>query len=361
MKTLKIACVGDIMCGESFYALGQGVATSLDRYGRDFLPNEIVDVLSGHDLVLCNIESVLSDIERKENSLRSLHMRGRPQAAEYLAQWGITVANLANNHILEQGNECAIDTVRQLHTAGVKTVGAGENGCFQSGIRGVDVKLGDKLVTVIGACFHTGKYAFSSKLNEVLESIRAGASKESLVIVSVHWGDELMNRPSIWQREIAREFLSAGASLIIGHHPHVVQGIEIFNGGLVAYSLGNFIFDSFIEDTKWSIILSVTISGRHSIKWQCVPIKRDKEHRPELVTSENKDRLECEIKRRCDLLELKMSDHCYHKRYQSDFASRDVSARRKLYFELLKRSLHFKLIYWPQILWRPIQRRIGMW
>ncbi len=226
MSDFKIACIGDVMCGDSFYALGHGVASSLDKYGKDFLPNNIVDVLRGHDMVLCNVECVLSDVGRKENSLRRLHMRGRPQVAEYLAQWGITVAHVANNHIMEQGVEAAVDTVRQLQSAGIETVGAGTNGCFQSGIGTVALTLGDQLVTIVGACFHNGKYAFSSKLNEVLALIRAEAGKENLVIVSVHWGDELIDRPSMWQRQVAREFISAGASLIMGHHPHVVQGVD---------------------------------------------------------------------------------------------------------------------------------------
>jgi len=168
MSKLKIACIGDVMCGDSFYALGHGVASALDRYGESFLSGEIVDILRGHDLVLCNVECVLSDVGRKENSLRRLHMRGCPQAVEYLAQWGITVAHVANNHILEQGVEAAVDTVGQLRSVGIKTVGAGTNGCFQSGIGTVALTLGDQLVTIVGACFHNGKYAFSSKLNEVL-------------------------------------------------------------------------------------------------------------------------------------------------------------------------------------------------
>lgn len=362
MSKLKIACVGDIMCGDSFYALGQGVASALDKYGKDFLSDNIVNIFRGHDLVLCNVECVLSDIGRKENSLRSLHMRGRPQAAEYLAQWGIKVAHVANNHILEQGVEAAVDTIRQLQSAGIKTVGAGENGRFQSGIGVVDVTLGDQLVTVIGACFHTGKYAFSSKLNEVLESIRAEASKENLVIVSVHWGDELIDRPSIWQRQVTREFISAGASLIIGHHPHVIQGVDDSNSALTAYSLGNFIFDGYLEATGWSVILSITMSEKKVVKWEAIPVLKSEDHRPALARGEKKDELQKEIIRRCNLSRQDIiNTEKYGKEYISELRSLEAKSRHRLWWHIAKRFACYRAIYWPQFLFRPIQRRTGLW
>ena len=362
MSEFKIACVGDVMCGDSFYALGQGVASALDRHGEDFLPDEIVDILRGHDLVLCNVECILSDIGRKENSLRSLHMRGRPEAARYLAQWGIKIAHVANNHVLEHGVEAAVDTIRQLQSVGIETVGAGENGRFQSGIGVVDVILGDQLVTVIGACFHTGKYAFSSKLNEVLESIRVGASKESLVIVSVHWGDELIDRPSMWQRQVAREFISAGASLIMGHHPHVIQGVDSSDSALTAYSLGNFIFDGYLESTGWSVILSITISEKKVSKWEAIPILKDEDHRPALARGERKNELQKEVQRRCNLSRQEIVDtEKYEKEYISELRTLEAKSRHRLWWYIAKRFVSYRTIYWPQFLARPIQRRIGLW
>jgi poly-gamma-glutamate synthesis protein (capsule biosynthesis protein) len=358
---LKIACIGDVMCGDSFYTLGQGVASALDRFGKKFLQDEIVDVFHNHDLVLCNVECVLSDIDRKENSLRRLHMRGRPQAAEHLAHWGITVAHTANNHILEQGLGAAVDTVQKLQSAGIKTVGAGKNGCFQSGIEAINVALGKQLVTIVGACFHKGKYAFTSNLNEVLTSIETEANKENLVIVSVHWGDELMDRPSIWQKQAAQEFISAGASLVIGHHPHVVQGIGMVNRGLVAYSLGNFIFDSFLDDCAWSIVLSVTISDKTIVDWEYLPIKKNSDHRPSIATGKYKEDIQKEVERRCKLLNGEFPPQQYTDKYKSEFQTLDAQARRTLRREILRQILDIKPVYWPQILWRPIQRRVGKW
>jgi len=105
MSQIRIAFVGDVMCGDSFSLLGWGTASCIDKHGTGFLPEKIRQIFKAHDMVFCNVECVLSDVGRDEKSLRSLHMRGRSRTAKYLADWGVTVAHLANNHILEHGLE----------------------------------------------------------------------------------------------------------------------------------------------------------------------------------------------------------------------------------------------------------------
>jgi len=362
MGVLKIACVGDTMCGDSFNLLGRGVASSIDKYGSDFMPDEIINIFSSYDMVICNVESVLSNIGRDENSLRTLHMRGRPQTAAYMARWGMTVAHVANNHILEQGLDAAVDTVKQLEKAGIKTAGGGKDNSFQSGIKSLRLRVGDEAIAVVGACFHNGKYAFRSDLDAVIKSIKAEAKGENLVIVSVHWGDELIDRPSIWQRQVARRFIDAGASLIIGHHPHVVQGIDSSDSSLTAYSLGNFIFDGNSEATGWSIILSITMSGKEVLEWEAVPIVSDRNHRPVLVEGVRKGELKKEISRRCDLVKQNIADvKRYQKEYESELKSLETKSRHRLWLNVIKGFSRCRPIYWPQILWRSVQRRLGIW
>ena len=362
MNMLKIACVGDTMCGDSFSQLGWGVASIIDKYGSSFLPDEIINIFSSHDIVICNMESVLSDIGRNENSLRTLHMRGRPQTATYLAKWGITLAHVANNHILEQGLDAAVDTVEQLEKAGIKTVGGGRDSLFQSGMQPLRLRVSDKHIVVIGACFHNGKYSFSRNLSEVLKAIKAEANEDNLVIVSVHWGDEFINRPSIWQKQVARQFIDAGASLVIGHHPHVVQGIDSSDNALTAYSLGNFIFDSDFKETTWSMILSITVSGKKVLEWETIPIVSDKNHRPVPAEGAKKDELKKEISRRCGLVKQEITDtRKYQEEYLSELKSLETKFRHRLWLNIAKRFSRYRPIYWPQIIFRPIQRRLGIW
>ena len=363
MSEIKIACVGDVMCGDSFSQIGMGAAHGLDEYRSEFVPSDIVDIFHGHDLVLCNLESVLSDIGRRKNSLRSLHMRGRPQAAQYLAQWGVTIANVANNHILEQGRDCAIDTVNHLHKAGIKTVGAGRSGDFQSGIDVTEINSAGQAIAVFGVCLLEEKYAFNGggNLSEVISSIKTCTDAGKLVIVSVHWGNELMDRPSLQQKRIGQQFIRAGAKLIIGHHPHVVQGIDNSDSNLIAYSLGNFIFDSSSEATSWSIILSITISAGKIIKCEGIPVTRGKHYRPALATGQIRDKLEKEVQRRCNVIRQNVPDKEYEERYITELRTLGIQSRRRLWRNLAGRFIYYRPIYWPQIVLRPIQRRLGVW
>ena len=363
MDNLTVACIGDVMCGDSFSRIGMGVTRSLDKYGRGFVPPDIIDIFKRHNLVLCNLECVFSDIGRKEKSLRSLHMRGRPKMVQYLAEWGINVANVANNHILEQGQNCAIDTVLQLNKAGIKTIGAGRRGLFEPGIEAAEMDFSGQKVAVFGLCLLEEKYVFNGggSLNEVLEAIKTKTEKDSFVIVSVHWGDEMMDRPSLWQRKTARQLIDAGAKLVVGHHPHIIQGIENISGSLVAYSLGNFIFDSSSEATGWSMILSVAISGGEIVEWKGIPIIRGDDYRPTLASGIRKEDLERKIAQKCDILRQEMQDSEYTEKNVSELQEISFQSKRRLRRNLLKRFVKYPPIYWPQIIFRPIQRRLGIW
>jgi poly-gamma-glutamate synthesis protein (capsule biosynthesis protein) len=313
--------------------------------------------------VLFNMESVLSDIGRKEHSLRRLHMRGRPATASCLARWGLTCANVANNHILEQGRACAIDTVRHLQEAGLQTVGGGRDGLFEPGLQVVDLEIKDQKLSILGLCLLDEKYAYAGgrDIGPVMEEVRSRSRSGRTVIVSLHWGKELMDRPTAAQKRWAEDLLAAGATVIAGHHPHVVQGVELKQGRLVAYSLGNFIFDSFLEDCCWSMALTIELADRQVRAWDFVPVFKDEEHRPMFAAGPEKARLEAEIRRRCALLAEPTDPEQEQQRYLSDFVRTDRAARRALRRRLLTTLSRKRLVFWPQLFLRPVQRRLGRW
>ncbi|MBE0535427.1 MAG: CapA family protein [Phycisphaerae bacterium] len=363
MSTIRIACLGDIMCGDSFYNAGSGVASSLAHYGRDFLRPDIVDYLRGHDLVMGNVECVLSDKGRNNRRLRSIQMRGSGRTADLLADWNLTVANVANNHILEHGHAAARDTVDNLLRSGIRVIGSGGANTFHKGLRIEQVCRQGLKMAFIGMCLRREKYAFNggAELDQVIEAVEALNKTNVFVCVSMHWGNEFMDYPSPEQTRIADALIRAGARMIIGHHPHVVQGVESRNGALVAYSLGNFIFDSFLADCRWSVMLSVDISDGEVAGWRCVPVLKDHEHRPVLVGDPGKAELTKEFLRRCTLLKASLCEEVDEQRYLAAYRSRDARARRSLHGHLCRRLVHMEKIYWPQILFRPIQRRLGLW
>lgn len=361
-NVVKIACVGDVMCGDSFFSIGTGGGSQLDRCGEEFLSPEITDFLKQHDIVLCNLESILSDIGRDDNSLRSLHMRGRAAYAAYLSRWGINVANLANNHILEHGVEAAVDTARNLRRAGIQVVGAGANDRFESG-HGAAVFPGSREIVILGACFHKGRYAFSGGYdkNLLLETIASLTEQRKTVLVSVHWGDDYMDRPSMEQKTIGAALIDAGAVAVIGHHPHVVQGFESSNGRLMAYSLGNFIFNTLQVDTLWSVILSFELEGDTITRWSCTPVVMDECFRPMFAVGDRKQSLEREIARRCELSAAGKDGRNYQERYHNDLKSITAQARKRLKRELSRRIWTYRPAFMVQLLSRPIKRRFGKW
>lgn len=365
-EKLKLAFVGDIMCGDSFSLVGKGAAFMIDRYGVDFLSEGLIDVLKSHDLVLGNIECVLSDFGRKECSLRRLHMRGRASTAKRLALWGITAANVANNHILEQGIEAARDTVKNLKQAGLLVIGAGANQDFSNGFSFYPIRIKNREIFLAGICLRDEKYAYSGgiKLEDVIPVVAALKKEkpDSLLILSVHWGNELIDYPSIRQRAVADQLEKAGVDCVIGHHPHVIQGIDLRNQTLIAYSLGNFIFDGFSQATGWSMILSVTLDPAAGISFEPIPIQRGEDFRPSLVAKNECGKYHDEISRRNELCSRQITNSAaFEIEYQRQVKELCKNSRKALWKSLAGRFFGFRPVFWPQLLLRPIQRRMGIW
>lgn len=361
MAFIRIAAVGDIMCGESFYQHGRGPRTHIDRLGAAFLDESLVRFLKSHDLVLGNVECVLSDKGPRRHSLRRNHLRGRPSVAALLHHWGFNVAHLANNHILEQGREAAIDTAAHLRSAGVDVVGAGFNDAFENGPSALEICRGRQRVGIVGACLLDEHYAYSGggSLEQSIQLTRRIAGRCDLVIVSLHWGNEYMDHPDRTQVEIVRQFSEAGAHLLIGHHPHVLQGVEVLGEMVAAYSLGNFIFDQIIPDARWSAILSCVFEKGRCLRWRLVPFVLDAQHRPRLVAGSQLQQLNDEITRRNSL--LARATLAPEDAYRQEARQKQRRFQRQLWLHLFKNFRSFPLMHNLQILARPLQRRTGRW
>ncbi len=363
MSTVKIALVGDIMCGDEFWNTGFGVRSQIDRYGYDYLDPEIVRLLQSHDAVIGNVETVLSSKGEKTGSMRSMYMRGRPSSAELLRKWGLTAANVATNHILEHGIEAARDTAANLKKAGIAVSGSGHDDSFISGIEPVITKAGTLEIALIGACLRKEKYAFNGggTVEELLSKVREAAAPGRIVVVSLHWGNEYIDRPALWQKKLSSRIIEAGAHIIAGHHPHVVQGVHYDGKALTAYSLGNFIFGGTFSDTSWSMVLSVEFSRDGISGYEIYPIINDAENRPASASGNERVRLHEEIKRRNRLTERPENEWETESSYSHSVELLDRESRKDLWRALLKNLLRINPLFWPQIFWRPFKRRLGRW
>ena len=363
-EDIKLAFVGDVMCGDFFSLIGRGTASMIDRYGKDFLSDEIVAVLKSHDMVMGNIECVLSDMGRNEYSLRRLHMRGRTHTAKLLSEWGFTVANVANNHILEQGREAALDTITNLQQAGIQVVGAGAKNAMGQGLEPLKLHAKGRRLSLLGVCLRNEKYAYDGgiDISEAIAQVQACRRESDVVIASIHWGDELIDYPGLQQRKLTKQLQQAGVDIIMGHHPHVFQGLDQIDSMLVAYSLGNFIFDGFSTATGWSIILSVTVKAGKTLAYEVIPIIRGDDFRPQIADREQKAKLLGEIERRNQLCSMEIkSEEDFLRQYDECVKALCQNSRKALWKSLAKRFFSFKPIFWPQLLLRPIRRRMGTW
>lgn len=175
-------------------------------------------------------------------------LKGQPESVAALKEVGINVCTLANNHVLDQGAQCLLDTKKYLEDAGIKTVGAGANKKEASESLILDNK--GETAAIINCCEHefsiaSERTAGANPLNVVAQyrSIIKSKKQVDYVIVIVHGGIEHYQYPTRRMKDTYRFFIDAGADAVINHHQHCYCGYEIYNGKPIMYGLGNFLFD----------------------------------------------------------------------------------------------------------------------
>ena len=213
----------------------------------DKLMPDILQVTSKVDLHLTNLELPLS---RRGKPIKKCgpNFRADPNATKGLKQLGITHACLANNHIGDYGAIAIQDTINTLEKNKITPVGivSGHNAVMEPlFFRKKGVKFCLLNVAEAEFSYPTDKRLGASFLDEpvIMESLRNASARADVTMVIVHGGREYQYIPPIWMQTMYRRFLSCGADIVIAHHAHVPQGIEVSPNGVICYSLGNFIFD----------------------------------------------------------------------------------------------------------------------
>lgn len=249
----------------------RGVRAAMLRYGNDYVFENVADTLRAADLAIGNLECPVTD----RNSPRHARVvfRCDPAAAKIMADAGIDAVSIANNHIFDQGEQGLADTITNLTAAGVGAAGAGltpeqamrpwKAEC--NGIRFCLLAFAEPfLIAAPGAAPATEE--------NVTRAVADAARQCDIVIVSFHWGLEFSSFATQDQKALARAAVDAGADLVFGHHPHVLQPHETINHTLVAYSLGNFVFDPRVTDSNESVILSATFSKQGLESYEFIPV-----------------------------------------------------------------------------------------
>lgn len=283
----RILFTGDINLGR---CVAERTIISQAYTGNYNYPFEFVaEKLSAADITIGSLDGSLSDASEPMPCPESMNLIGPSRMAEGLRFAGYDVVTIATNHIKDCGElgfncdeKSMIDTVNVLQAADIQPTGAGSTLpasrapaiVERNGVRFAFLGI-DQIDSRIWATEITPGAAPLSDAHIGLIKGDIGAAKQiaDVVVVLPHWGVEHDIEPQEIQRAWAQEFIEAGASLVIGNHPHIVQPMESFPNGLVFYSLGNFVFDQGQDFQRESIVVEVTFVGAEIEGWQLHPAK----------------------------------------------------------------------------------------
>ncbi len=262
-RRISLIAVGDIMLSRN---VAQKIKTRRD-INYPFL--KVRDQLKSADIVFANLENPITPGPDIKTGQMIFH--ATPGVEKALRDAGITIVSLANNHTPNFGQRGLVDTFRLLREAGIRYVGAGNN--FEEARKHVTISTNGLRVAflayndrdVVPASYQaTAKQAGTAFMDmaELQRAVKAAKQESDFVIVSMHSGTEYKKLPNANQKKFAHAAIDAGAEMVIGHHPHVVQTMEEYKGKYIFYSLGNFIFDQmWSQDTREGIGLNIILTN----------------------------------------------------------------------------------------------------
>ena len=279
MDKIKLIAVGDISL----------------RTRSDSHPFEKVKaVFNDKDILFGNLETVLSN--RGKVAEKAVVLYTSPDKVEWLKDAGFDILNIANNHIMDLGVEGFDETLNVLNQNNLNFIGC-SNHKFNQPYAVIEVN--NTKIGFLG--YYEGSFnkpqngVLINGMNEddIIEDVRNLKSQCDTIILSLHWGIENVFYPSPKQIDLAHKLIDSGATVILGHHPHVIQGIERYKEGLIAYSLGNFQFDPSISysPNNQSLILSIELTKDGLDSYDIIPVKIDEDFVPYVPAEEEQEEI----------------------------------------------------------------------
>ena len=289
-RSLNLAFVGDVCLASLFrHPSPEGIA----------FPDwpAIQDAVGAHDLLVGNLECCLVDAHCNADA-REQPMAVAAIADPFLERLAFSDLSLANNHSLDCGAEAVPVAHARLDSIGMRAFGNGMD-LREAEAPAVTECNGCK-IAFVAACDKTELYASHNragvaplKKSRLGRRVRAAAMQADLVVVLLHADLEFCKVPGRWRQRLSRWLIDQGAHLVIQHHPHVLQGIETYHNGLIAYSLGNFIFN--VHGNQYqsrhpgvhdSLVLVVDVhlaDGSPHLSYRMVPLRIEDDHLPHLL------------------------------------------------------------------------------
>ena len=251
---VKMIFFGDLM-------LDRYVKEKIEKHGFDYLLKNLAGeenrFFQGVDLISCNLEGTVTNNGAHYPPIMSYDFAFAPSVVAQLKKYRFNYFNLANNHFADQGERGIIETRQNLDKLGFDYVGCRDGQVGECSHKAMEIS-GQK----VGLAGFSMVYR-QFDLEKAASVVKNLASATDLVIVQIHWGKEYEHQFSPEQQKTAHALIDAGADVIIGHHPHVIQGIEIYKNKPIFYSLGNFIFDQYFSpDTQEELAVGIVKNSR---------------------------------------------------------------------------------------------------
>lgn len=235
------------------------IRTITERVGGDYLFSCIDHALLGADLVVANLEGPITGEPSRGGA--DLAFTFPPETAELLKRHNISIVNIGNNHISNFGTEGVRSTLSSLDAAGMHSFGDP-----------LEHRVATTTVGGILLAFVNYNQFDHQSSSDVLQNIRIMRESGFLPVVYTHWGEEYQEATG-GQKRLAHEFVDAGAEIVIGSHPHVIQEHEVYAGKHIYYSLGNFIFDQYFSDAvTYALLIKVQFSPTSVTGVEEIPI-----------------------------------------------------------------------------------------
>jgi len=288
LPTIRLAAVGDVNFDRS-----QGyIITTTGDYVYPFA--RVKPIFDAADYTVANLETALGDIGQP--AAKRYPFRSPPEAAQSLALGGVDLVSLANNHAQDYGPDALLQGIDLLHAAGVATVGGGANEGVAyaphiADVNGLRVAFLGYVHVPVEAVTDFDTQSWTATANapglawadpaRVRADVSAVRPEVDLVVVILHSGYEYIEEPSEPQVAAARAAVDAGADLVVGHHAHILQGVHRYGNGVIAYGLGNFVFN--IEGPPETAILNVWLDANGVRQLELIPAIIQEHGQPRLA------------------------------------------------------------------------------
>ena len=235
LSNITISSAGDCTLGtDDTFSYDASLPAMIRKQNNDFsyFFKNMVDIFKNSDISTVNLETALTNSNSKVKKPGNItfNFKGKPEYSKILTLGSINAVNISNNHIYDYGSQGLLDTITSLKSENINFFG--ENNKWITEKKGVK----------FGFIGYMGFSDDSRLLSKIKKDIQDLKKQNCIVIINFHWGSENYYIPNEVQKHIAHYAIDNGADLIIGHHPHVIQGLEQYKGKFICYSLGNFCF-----------------------------------------------------------------------------------------------------------------------